>query len=441
MKKLITTAISAAAACMLAVSLSATAFADCESAQQASENINVGWNLGNTLDSKGDWINGGVSNYETAWGNPVINKELIAGVKAAGFNTIRLPVTWDAHVDANGNIDEAWLDRVQEVVDWILDEGLYCVLNVHHDGGSDGWLVASDDCIKGDAKRFKGLWTNIAERFKDYDERLIFESFNEVLDESDSWTTSRTAEGYAAVNELNQMFVDAVRKTGGNNTTRNLMLQTYSAGSAAATFNNFELPDDTVDGHLLVQVHSYDPQGFTWTDATWTTMTDQWGDSSQIKVVEDLFSLLDRYSDKIGVPIIVGEFGAQSKNNDKERAEYAKCFISEGAKYGIKCFWWDNGGDFKIIDRTTGKATAPTVVKALVNNAEGSYDPDVPSDSGDVLKGDADGNNVVNASDAAAILKFAVGLADINEKAADFDGNGEVNASDASAILRAAVGL
>ncbi len=437
MKKIISFISASALALSLAVTASA---AECESAKEAVENINVGWNLGNTFDCVGDWISGGPSAYETAWGNPVVNKQLIEGVKAAGFNTIRLPVTWDAHIDDEGNIDEVWLDRVQEVVDYIIDADLYCVLNVHHDGGSDGWLEASSACINSSGKRFKGLWTNIAERFKDYDEKLIFESFNEVLDANNSWTTSSTSDGYSALNELNQMFVDAVRATGGNNKTRNLMVQTYSAGSAAATLRNFELPDDKAEGHLIVQVHNYDPQGFTWTEATWTTMTDYWGSDDQIETIEYLFDVLEDYSDQLDVPFVVGEFGAQSKNNDKERAEYAACVVSEGVKAGVKCFWWDNGYDFKIFDRTTGTATAPLVVKALVDNAEGDYDANA-GDTDDIVCGDANGDGSVTPADASAILKFNVGLVKIDEKAADFNGDGAVTPKDASDILKHSVGL
>lgn len=439
MKKIIS-AISAAA---LALTLAATASAaECESAEEAVANINVGWNLGNTFDCSGDWISGDPSAFETAWGNPVVNKQLIEGVKAAGFNTIRLPVTWDAHIDDEGNIDENWLNRVQEVVDYIIDADLYCVLNVHHDGGTDGWLEASDDCIKNSGERFEGLWTNIAERFKDYDEKLIFESFNEVLDSNNSWTTSSTADGYSAINELNQMFVDAVRSTGGNNKTRNLMVQTYSAGSAAATFRNFELPEDKAQGHLIVHVHNYDPQGFTWTEATWTTMTDYWGSEDQIETIEYLFDVLADYSESLDVPFVVGEFGAQSKNNDKERAEYAACVISEGAEVGVKCFWWDNGADFKIIDRATGSVTAPAIVKALVDNAVGDYDANDPDAAPEAaVKGDANGDGAVTPADASAILKFNVGLAEIDEAAADFNGDGAVTPKDASDILKYSVGL
>ncbi len=440
MKKIVSLISASALALTLAVTASA---ADCESAEQAVKNINVGWNLGNTFDCVGDWISGGPSAYETAWGNPVVNEQLIAGVKAAGFNTIRLPVTWDAHIDDNGNIDKEWLDRVQEVVDYIIDAELYCVLNVHHDGGSDGWLVASDECLASKGKRFEGLWKNIAERFKDYDEKLIFESFNEVLDANDSWTTSKTSEGYAAVNKLNQMFVDAVRATGGSNATRNLMVQSYSAGCADATLRNLELPEDKADGHLIVQVHNYDPQGFTWTDATWTTMTDQWGSDNQLDTIEYLFEVLGDYSEQYDVPFVVGEFGAQSKNNDKERAEYAAFFVSEGAKAGVKCFWWDNGvaNEYRIFDRNTGAATAPEVVKALVDNAEGGSDADDSQDNGKAVRGDANGDGIVTAADASAILKYSVGLADIDTAAADYNGDGAVTAKDASAILKAMVGL
>lgn len=431
------------AAAALSLTLAVTAAAECESAHEAIDNINVGWNLGNTFDCVGDWISGGPSTYETAWGNPAANKQIIEGVKAAGFNTIRLPVSWGAHIDDNGNIDKAWLDRVQEVVDYIIDADLYCVLNVHHDGGGEGWIVASDECVKKYGKRIKGLWTNIAERFKNYDEKLIFESYNEVVDSAVSWTGSTTSDGYSAMNELNQMFVDAVRATGENNADRNLMVQTYCGGSSSAIFKNFVLPKDTVEGHLIVQVHNYDPLGFTWNNATWTTMSDTFSES-MAKGIAATFKRYGKVCEELGVPMVVGEFGSMDKGNSDQRAKHASCFVAEAAKYGIKCFWWDNGyaPEYKIFDRNTGAITQPEVVKALVSNAVGKYnanDPDAKPDK--ALKGDVNGDGWVTAKDASDILKYAVGLVKIDVSVADFNGDGGITARDATDILKYTVGL
>ena len=219
-----------------------------ENALQAADNIVVGWNLGNTLESNGEWIglytDGKPENYETAWGNPVTTHELIAAVKAAGFNAVRVPVTWYEHIGDNGEIDPEWLLRVQQVVDMVIQQDMYCVLNVHHDSGG-GWLRATPECYAGYSDEFENLWVNIAAYFRDYGDKLIFEGFNEMLDRDGHWGGAGSAEEYKAHNGFNQLFVDAVRSTGGNNKQRNLMVQIYSGVCGDGAFDNFILPADT----------------------------------------------------------------------------------------------------------------------------------------------------------------------------------------------------
>lgn len=349
-----------------------------ETAKQAVASITAGWNLGNALDSNGDWIGkysaGKPSDYETAWGNPVTTKGLITAVKKAGFNAVRVPVTWAEHIDDKGNINSEWLKRVHEVVDYVISQDMYCILNVHHDGGSEGWLVASADCYKSSADKYAGLWKNIAESFNSYGDKLIFESYNEILDEKDSWTDSRISTAYTAANDFNQLFVTTVRKTGGNNSTRNLMVQTYSASSSDKTLNAFVLPTDTVKNHLIVQIHNYDPAGFTYSEASWTTITDKWESDSNKKAFDTLFARLGKFADKLGVPLVVGEFGADYKENDGERTKFAEYFVKTAASYGIKCFWWDTG-NMALFDRSGCKVTHSEVVKALTANyAESTAD-------------------------------------------------------------------
>lgn len=155
-------------------------------------NINAGWNLGNTLDSNGDWITkysaATPKDFETAWGNPQTTKHMIDSVKKAGFNAVRVPVTWSQHIDdSNGyKINSEWLARVKETVDYIIDNDMYCILNVHHDVGGESWLKASDSNINANKEKFTALWTQIANAFADYDNRLMFEGFNEILDEDNN---------------------------------------------------------------------------------------------------------------------------------------------------------------------------------------------------------------------------------------------------------------
>ena len=242
---------------------------DFETATQAVANMKVGWNLGNTLDANSGsldnmwieaWTDRSPSAYETAWGQPVTTREVIRMMKRAGFNAIRVPVTWWPHMEATFNsvtwnsqteslnpwdpdadpigtqIDEEWMARVQEVVDYVIDEGMYCILNVHHDTGtySTSWIKASMDNYYKKKDTFAAIWTQIANRFKDYDEKLIFEGYNEVLDPYNSWCYSSLGMGsynasvandaYNAINSYAQLFVNTVRATGGNNAQRNLAL-------------------------------------------------------------------------------------------------------------------------------------------------------------------------------------------------------------------------
>lgn len=401
-----------------------------ETAAAAAGNITVGWNLGNALDSCGEWIGlyteGKPENYETAWGNPVTAKELITAVKNAGFNAVRVPVTWGEHIDDSGNIDEEWLDRVQQVVDYVISQDLYCVLNVHHDAGADGWLEASADCFKKNSKKFAGLWKNIATRFRDYGDRLIFEGFNEMLDSQNSWTDARESDAYKAVNDFNQLFVDAVRATGGNNAERNLMVQVYSGSCSEKALEGFVLPKDSAQNHLIIQTHNYDPQGFTATDATWTTMTDTWGSDAEKAYFDELFERLSRFAEEQGAPLVIGEFGACFKGSEPSRELYAEYFVSGAAERGIKCFWWDTG-EMALFDRSAAAVKYPGVVKALTKNAASAGQP---------LLGDVDGNGRVSALDASLILQHIVGLpAKLNVFAADFNGDGAINARDASDIL------
>lgn len=201
-----------------------------ETAKEAVAEIGAGWNLGNSLDSCGSWIaqwsDGKPERYETAWGNPVTTKKLITAVKTAGFNAVRVPVTWAEHIDDSGSINSEWLGRVQEVVDYVISQDMYCIINVHHDAGADGWLEASSDCYKSSSDKFAGLWRNIAERFKNYGAKLIFESFNEMLDKNNSWSDARSDDAYKAVNDFNALFVKTVRATGGKKRTA----QSYASG-------------------------------------------------------------------------------------------------------------------------------------------------------------------------------------------------------------------
>ena len=220
--------------CSLLISMSANA-ADFESAKDAVKNMGLGWNLGNTLDANDatkTWKT--TEEHETCWGQPVTTPELLKMMKEAGFGAIRVPVTWYQEMDANGKVNDAWMKRVKEVVDYVIDNGMYCLLNVHHDTGADGgtfksWIKASGANYTANKAKYEGLWKQIAETFKDYDQHLLFEAYNEMLDEKNTWNEPvDKTDGYKAINDYAKSFVTVVRATGGNNAQRNLVVNTYS---------------------------------------------------------------------------------------------------------------------------------------------------------------------------------------------------------------------
>ena len=358
-----------------------------ESGKEAVASIGAGWNLGNTLDSYGTWINapaGDYKAYETAWQNPVTSKAMIDSVRDQGFNAIRIPVTWSQHIDGKGKVDKKWMERVKEVVDYAYDDGLYVILNVHHDtgeGGSDkvSWIFAEGSTYKKTRKKFAGLWTEIANEFKDYGGRLLFEGYNEMLDKKNTWNAPSSSSSYGPVNDYAQLFVDTVRATGGNNVQRNLIVNTYVASIDQAVLDNFKIPSDSASGHLIAEVHCYSPWGFTGTSksVTWTSVHKDFGDADRSEI-DGIMGRLKSWSDKNNVAVIIGEFGAEFKENEDQIASYASYFVDAAGKAGIKCFYWDNGdfktsgeGGYAIFDR---KAMSwKTSISSAIVGAAGKY--------------------------------------------------------------------
>ena len=222
-------------------------------AAQIVADMRIGWNLGNSLDSAGSWINGDLE-HETAWGNVKTTKKLITAVKKAGFNTIRIPVSWGEHMDTNGKVSSVWMDRVQEVVDYAYDNDMYIILNVHHDNGT---FPLDEKTEAATTKKYQTLWKQIAERFKDYDEKLLFEGRNEPRTEgsANEWNGGTKAER-DVLNRMYEAFVSTVRATGGNNKTRILVIAPYGASSSYTAMAALKIPDDD---RVIVAVHAYSP--------------------------------------------------------------------------------------------------------------------------------------------------------------------------------------
>ena len=323
--------------CSLLISMSTNA-ADFESAKDAVKNMGVGWNLGNTLDAHDatkTWTT--TVEHETCWDQPVTKPELLKMMKEAGFGAIRVPVTWYQEMDANGKVNDAWMKRVKEVVDYVIDNGMYCIVNVHHDTGADkdnfkSWLKASTSGYNASKEKYEGLWKQIAETFKDYDQHLLFEGYNEMLDEKNTWNEpADKTDGYQAINSYAKSFVTAVRATGGNNKDRNLVVNTYSASSMGNAMKQLELPEES--GHIIFQLHSYP----------------NWKSESNAKMeIDNLITtiktnLLDR------APVIIGEYSTFTEwpskidyyETDRKVAFYAMDYLIKQTKEaGIGTFYW-----------------------------------------------------------------------------------------------------
>lgn len=334
-----------------------------ESAKSAVERINAGYNLGNSLDATGKYSGPDITKYELQWGEPFVTHGLIKAVKNAGFNAVRVPVTWKGHFDDEGNIDKAWLGRVGEIVDMVMDEGLYCIINVHHDGGEGSWILSSPEGFERKGRLFGRLWEQIAAYFKDYGERLIFEALNEPINEAREWLANDESSVTGTL-LYNQKFVDTVRASGGSNKVRNLIVMPYAGSGTEGRLDTFKMPEDSVSGHLILEVHNYDPQGFCWFKAIGQTLRDTWGSDEDYAQIKRFCGIMQDFMKKNDVPAIVGEYGSQDKHNESERAKHAGEFVRALREIGVKCFWWDCGA-FCIMDRKEEKVRFPLIVEAV----------------------------------------------------------------------------
>ena len=379
-----------------------------ETADKAVTNMRLGWNLGNTLDANsGDvdnmwierWSSRTPADYEKSWGQVPTTQALIDMMRDAGINAIRVPVTWYPHmvktwawVDGSTKWDqtkapiekymnEAWMRRVKQTVDYIINAGMYCVLNVHHDTGAanTAWIRASMDNYQRNRELYEWLWTRIAEEFKNYGDHLIFEGYNEMLDEKSSWcfasfsydgnyNASAASDSYDAINHYAQTFVDAVRATGGNNATRNLMVNTYGACNGdgnwsthlAEPLTNMKLPEDSTDGHIILQVHYY---------PSFSTLSEGKGSTNSLCRV-----LKSKLASK-GAPVVVGEWGAADDSkvsyvkNSEVFLQWARYFVEHAKQNGIGTFLWMGLSDGEA--RSVPQFSQPDLLEAIVKGYYG----------------------------------------------------------------------
>lgn len=357
-------------------------------AWQFAERFGIGWNLGNHFDAQNNGVSG-----ETFWGNPKATQATFTKVKAAGFNTVRIPVTWMGHIGAapDYKIEDAWLDRVAEVVGYAEAAGLNVIINMHHDGSdSKFWLdiktAASNSAVQTQLlEQIGAMWGQIADKFKDKGDFLVFEAFNEIHDGGWGWGSNRTDGGkqYRCLNEWNQAFVNAVRASGGENADRILGIPAYCTNVDIA-IETFVFPEDAAKDRLMMSVHCYDPY-----DYTLAATKGEWGHTADAskKVAGDNEADLKAVFEKIyvnfiskGIPVYMGEFGCVNRATGREQKfqqYYLKYYAKLAKTYGVPAIIWDNGAKgagnerHAFIDHGTGEycsSEAKEAIQALISS-------------------------------------------------------------------------
>lgn len=330
-------------------------------ALEFTHGLGAGWNLGNAFDAANcTWLSDEMD-YESAWCGEKTTKKLIKTVKEAGFDTVRLPASWSDHVDENFNISENWLNRYMEVADWCLDEGLYIIVNVHHDIDTDYYFPDSAH-LKNSTAYMTAIWEQLCDAFKNYDNHVIFESINEprAVGTNNEWwfdannITDTLKDYFDSINKLNQTFVDVVRASGGNNKTRYLMVPGYATATENLLFEYFEMPSDSVKNRLIVTAHIYDIN-----ETKYTRLFDQ---------------LFDAFISK-GIPVIIGEWGTTEMVLPEKRITISAQFCANAYARGLVCVLWDNNGydnnkdSYGLINRKTCEIVYPEICEAIVKNS------------------------------------------------------------------------
>ncbi len=306
---------------------------------EITEDMGNGWNLGNTMEAINTWTaNPTVKDFETAWGQPVTTQAMITGIKNAGFDSIRIPVSWSNMISSDGTytIDSALFDRVDEIIEYALNNDMYVIVNIHWD---NGWWDQFETDESGAMARYKAMWTQIAEHYKDYSEKLVFESANEELVFS-----------YTLVNQINQEFVNLVRASGGNNDRRYLLIAGYNTDIDKTCSTEFVMPTDTIDNHLMVSVHYYTPwiyvglyedEGYGYQES--------WGDASDKAAMKTNLEKLKKFTEA-GYGVIIGEYSVLpqyvSDGNYNRKAgdtEFISYLLELCDEYGFAPYLWDAG--------------------------------------------------------------------------------------------------
>jgi len=332
-------------------------------ALQLTADMGTGWNLGNTLDATGG---------ETSWGNPVTTKAMIDKVKAQGFKTIRIPTTWGPYVGGSPNytIDGNWLNRVETVCNYAFANGMYVILNTHHEGDWCKPTYAQESAVKA---KLVAIWTQVANRFRDYGDYLIFETLNEPrLEGSAEEWSGGTAEGRDVVNRLNKAALDAIRATGGNNASRFIMCPPYAAAGIGTAADAFVVPNN--DSRVIVSVHNYSPYSFALQEPGTSTF----GSSDRSVIDSEMLSYYNRWINA-GRAVVIGEWGTVNKENTSARASHATYFVQVAKSRQLPVVLWDNGfyGQYGMaqLNRTGLSWYYPDIVNAITSQFSGSCTP------------------------------------------------------------------
>ncbi len=417
-------------------------------AMQFVEDLKIGWNLGNTFDAIDcTWLPDEMQ-YEAAWCGVYTTKAMIDALKAKGFNAIRVPVSWHNHVSGNDfEISQPWLNRVQEVVNYCIDNDMYVILNIHHDIDED-YYFPSSTYLENSRRYMTSIWSQLAERFAGYDERLIFESVNEprLVGHINEWwidmNNADVIDSINTINTLNQVFVDTVRATGGNNASRYLMCPGYCASSDGAINQYFKLPTDIAgnENKLIVSVHAYTPYNFALQSQA-DGGTDYWSvndTASTSGVTGFMDALYNKYTSK-GIPVVIGEFGARNKSDNlQSRVEFSSYYIATARARGITCFWWDNnaftgtGELFGLLDRATCQFRYPEIADGMIRYA---------SNEPELVYGDCNGDGKVNSTDFAEFKRYLLDSESTYNRVLDLNLDNAVNSVDFAIMKQYLLGI
>jgi endoglucanase len=324
----------------------------------AAEQMGIGVNIGNTLDNTKTW--------ETGWGNPPITEAYVQALAALGFKTVRLPVAWDTYA-VNGRIQPDKLARVAQITDWITRAGMFCVINIHWDGG---WIDSDDKKRFPDTfatfsaaaeKKYRTYWTQIAHYFAGKGEKVVFEALNE---ETNFERAGTPQQAYATLTRVNQLFVDIVRHSGGNNAKRLLIVTGYSTDFTKTSSPNYALPRDTLPHRLLLSVHYYTPWQFVGMteDADWGKMSPTWGSPNDVAELTRLFDLMAEFCTAHDIPAFIGEFGVTTKKESESRVRWLSAVAQAARSRKMVPVLWDTGND---ISRHPPFAATPEVARML----------------------------------------------------------------------------